>query len=125
MSFVKVEPYQGVIHQGCLNCPPIQKLASLNMLIAVGFGMAQVTCDDELVFNEGYDQHHYSAELGDLLWQLNRAEGLPILGDIEELARNEPDHNWIVALVGPLRERTYQRHGPGQWVLIDSGKGFA
>jgi hypothetical protein len=28
-------------------------------------------------------------------------------------------------LHGPLSGRTYQRHGPGQWMLVERNDGFA
>jgi len=100
------------------------------MLIGVGFGSAQVTMDDELIFAEGHDDNHHfhpeiELELKEIIRRSYDWDGLPILADIEELARRDPDHDWRVDPFAPLRGRTYQRHGPGQWVLINSNLGFA
>lgn len=101
-------PYEGAIHQGCLNCPPVERVAPMNMLIAVGFGYAAVTRGSKVVFREkpNDDDLHY-------------------LEEFEAMAAKDPDHDWRVVLNAPLRSRTYQRHGPGKWVLIESGEGFA
>jgi hypothetical protein len=133
MTWEKLPPYQSAIHQGCPHCPPIERLAPLDMLIGVGFGYAVATKDGDLIFSEssrGPMRHYYDSKLAQLLIYLStrkviRWEGLPILADIEELARENPDHDWRVILDAPLRGRAYQRHGPGQWILIKSNGGFA
>lgn len=105
--WVKLPPYEGRIHQGCLSCPPVERQASLNTLIAVGFGVAQVTRDSVVVWRETPDED-------------------PILLQVVEgFARADPDHDWQVELDAPLRSRTYQRHGDDLWVLVASGDGFA
>jgi len=45
--------------------------------------------------------------------------------DAEALAAQDPDHDWRIVLHGPLAGRTYQRHGPGEWVLVEMNQGFA
>ena len=45
--------------------------------------------------------------------------------DAEALAAQDPDHDWRIVLHGPLSGRTYQRHGPGQWMLVEKNEGFA
>lgn len=105
----KAKPkYEGVIHQGCLNCPPVQEIAPLDTLVAVGFGCAMVTCGEKVVFMErpDSDDFHY-------------------LSEFEEMAKLDPNHSWQLTLEAPLRGRTYQRQGEGRWVLIDSNQGFA
>ncbi|CAK0753289.1 hypothetical protein CCP3SC15_1930007 [Gammaproteobacteria bacterium] len=101
-------PHVGPIHQGCLNCPPVERLAPMDMIIAVGFGIAQVTRGKKIVFHEGFDDREYHT-----------------LSEFEEKAANDPDHDWRVYLNAPLRSREYQRQGVGKWVLIASGEGFA
>ncbi len=108
MAFKKEKPYTDKIHQGCLNCAPVEEIASMDMVIAVGFGCAQVTKDGEIIFQEQSND-----------------ENIRILNEFEEMAKAEPDCDWRVLLVGPLRESEYQRHGDKEWVLIDSGMGFA
>ena len=108
MAWEKVAPYQGQIHQGCLNCPPVESIAPMDMLIAVGFGFAGVIKDNETVFMEQANDDGYHE-----------------LQEFETLALSDPDHDWRVILDAPLRSRTYQRHDVGKWVLIESGMGFA
>jgi len=102
------KPYEGQIFQGCLNCPPVEKTAPMDMIIAVGFGVAQVTKDDELIYVEKPDEENYHE-----------------LSEFEKMAKSDPDHDWRVLLEAPLRSREYQRQGDGKWVLINSGMGFA
>ena len=108
-AWKKEKPYKGVIHQGCLNCPPVERLASMDMIIAVGFGSAYVMKDDKCVYSED--------EVKD--------SDYPTLRRVENKARKDPDHDWRVVLEAPLRSREYQRQGKNEWVLIRSGQGFA
>ena len=110
MTWEKQEPWEGPIAQGCLSCPSVERTALMNMVIGVGFGIAQVTMDNDIIFSETRDIE---------------AEDLPIVADIEKLAEQDPDHDWRILLEAPLRSREYQRHGPKNWVLIHSGRGFA
>jgi hypothetical protein len=107
-SWTKEPPYTGDIHQGCLNCPPVLPIAPMNMLIGVGFGYAAVTRDKKVIYQEKY---------GD--------DNIPTLQKFEDMAEKDPDHDWRVILNAPLRGRTYQRQGVGEWVLIESNSGFA
>lgn len=111
MTWEKQPPYEGRIYQGCLNCPPVTRQASMEMLIAVGFGVAQVTKDEELIYTEPINPESW--------------EDLPTLNHFEQMAQEDPDHDWRVLLEAPLRSREYQRQGPEEWVLIASGPGFA
>lgn len=43
----------------------------------------------------------------------------------EELAAADPDHDWRIMIYGPLSGRTYQRHAPGSWVMVEQNEGFA
>ncbi len=101
-------PHEGPIHQGCLNCPPVERVAPLNMLVAVGFGYAAVLRGSREVFREGPDDTEYHT-----------------LVEFEEMAKADPEHSWRVILDAPLCYREYQRQGDGNWVLIKSGMGFA
>lgn len=110
MTWEKVEPYTGTVAQGCLNCLPVEKVAPMEMLIAVGFGSACVTCDDEIVYGE----MEFERE-GKELWTTQ---------DAENEALKNPEHDWRIEKFGPLHGEVYQRHEPGKWVLIDSNIGF-
>lgn len=94
----------------CLNCPPIEETLDMERVIAVGFGQAFVSKDDETVYFEAYDM----AE--DDYWTVAKAE---------TVAANDPDHDWRIVLDGPLHGETYQRQGAGRWVLVDRNEGFA
>lgn len=104
----KQPPYTGQIFQGCLNCPPVESIAPMDMLIAVGFGSAMVTCGHKVIFMEMYDDTEFHT-----------------LAEFEEMAKKDPNHDWRVSLNAPLRSREYQRQGDNNWVLIASGEGFA
>ncbi len=104
----KLEPIDTHIHQGCLSCPPVEKVASMDMLIAVGFGSAMVLKGDEIIYSEPPD-------LGEC-WTT---------ADAEKEAAKDPDHDWRIQLFAPLRESEYQRQDEGKWVLVGSGMGFA
>jgi hypothetical protein len=82
-------------------------IASLDMIIAVGFGTAQVTKDGTIIFSETDDEDFHR------------------LQEFEDLALEAPDHDWRVLLDAPLQMREYQRQGPGEWVVIAVGPGFA
>jgi hypothetical protein len=95
------------IHVGCLNCPPVEVIAPMDMLIAVGFGTAEVRRGKKLIFEEQMSEEFHT------------------LQEFEDMAKQDPDHPWTVLLDAPLRSRKYQRQGEGKWVLIESGQGFA
>jgi hypothetical protein len=79
-------------------------------VIAVGFGSACVTRDGVAVYDE--QQALTERELWDG-------------ADAERAAAADPDHDWQICKFGPLSSSVYQRHGEGQWVLIERGDGFA
>lgn len=128
----------------CLCCPPILAALPMERTIAVGFGDAHVSRDGEEVYREpsAYDgrkicdacEWGYVAK-GVLCGQCG-GEGYvedpgvpePVYWDVEEaekLAAADPDHDWRIVLFGPLHGEVYQRHGPGQWLLVEKNEGFA
>jgi hypothetical protein len=108
MAWEKLSPHAGKVHRGCLLCPETEHQASMGTLVAVGFGSCSVTRDSEVVWEEMPDTEEFHS-----------------VEHFELIAAADPDHDWRIDMQGPLRGRTYQRHGPGQWVLIDANKGFA
>ena len=80
-------------------------------LIAVGFGYAALHCDGRPVYTENQDAS------GD--------DGLMTGSQAEAIAAADPDHDWRIVLEAPLSSHTYQRHGAGQWALVEQGDGFA
>ena len=97
--------------------PPIPQVAPMTMMIAVGLGMASVQMDGEFVYSdvevEEFNEIH---EANNPYWTVQ---------DAENEARKDPDHEWIIDMQGPLQGLTFKRMGEGNWVLIDSNKGFA
>lgn len=91
----------------CLCCPPIPSQACQTKLIAVGFGAAYVTRDDDIVLDG------------------ENAEEWVRFADAEKMASADPDHDWRVVLHGPMHGETYQRQGEGQWMLVEKNEGFA
>jgi hypothetical protein len=87
-----------------------QKIASLDMIIAVGFGVAMVTKGGKVIYMEGSTNDNGE-------WRY--------LKEFEEMAQNDPDYDWRVLLDAPLKTREYQRQGKNKWVVIDNGPGFA
>lgn len=92
----------------CLCCPPIPAKASMDKIIAVGFGSADVTRDGELVLDGEHSE-----------------DGWITFAHAEALAALDPDHDWRATLFGPLHGEVYQRHGPGEWMLVEKNEGFA
>lgn len=95
---------------GCLNCGPRPDSLPMDVHIAVGFGDASLYRDGERVVGEEPNQDYAET---------------PTVADAERIAEAAPDHDWQIRLHAPLSDRDYQRHGPGLWVLIRQGMGFA
>lgn len=81
----------------------------MQAVLCVGFGDCQVTRDGKVIYTE----------------QQIRDENYPTAQTYEDMAKDDPDHDWKIWFYGPMHEETYQRHGPGMWVIVDSGPGFA
>lgn len=114
---------------GCLVCEAagvIQDTFPMDGIIGVGFGYAGVTKDGREVLREPDCELRYDDE-GDLLPEEQQPPTPPDVtgADAEALAVADPDHDWRIHMEGPLSGRTYQRHGPGQWVLVEQNEGFA
>ena len=116
-------------------------LADLDMVVAVGFGSAVITCDGELLLDGEPPEYRTlaavldtpsrsykrrlkkSAELCRRGWlTLRRVEkylshrassGAPVTGVIE------------ASLNGPLSSSVWRRIEPMKWALIEKGEGFA
>ena len=106
----KLPPYEGRVHQGCLICPIPPRKAKMNKRVAVGFGFAGITKDEEVIYSEPHDAS----------W-----EELPTLMKFENMARKDPDHDWRLILDGPLHGEEYQRQGRNLWIMVSSNMGFA
>jgi hypothetical protein len=116
MTHVHESPVEGGANP-CPHCPPIPTQAPMSKIIAVGFGAAQVYCDDEFVAD---------GETGIIIrnGEADKLEDYLTFADVEEMAVLRPG-NWTVVLHGPRHGETYQRQGVEQWVCIERNDGFA
>lgn len=105
----KLPTIEGGVH-GCLNCGYTHSKLSMHHKIIAGFGDAIITKNDKYVYQEPPNME----------W-----EDAPTLMRFENRARKEPDCDWRFSLNLPLRSAIYQRHGKNEWVLIETGMGFA
>lgn len=97
------------IYVGCLSCSSAASIAPMDMIIAVGFGMAEVTRNGHPVYQEDSikDNNYWTVK------------------DAETMAARDPDHDWRITKEGALHGETFQRQGINQWVCVESNKGFA
>jgi hypothetical protein len=116
MTWTKLPPLDGKPNP-CAHCPPILPTIALDAIIAVGFGDAHVECDGEEVWREPASPPDEGSEDEAVeYWEVR---------DAEIAAAADPDHDWRIVLYGPLHGEVYQRHGPGEWVLVEKNEGFA
>lgn len=94
---------------------------AMDGLIAVGFGMASVTKDGATVYDEMETEHAWKAE------DHPEGEWPPFWTgqDAENAALADPDHDWRIAIWGPMSGGEWQRKSPGVWECIASNAGFA
>ena len=93
------------LHIGCLTCSTASLVLDLRRMLCVGFGRVTVTKDGKEIWS-GDDENKEAA-------------------DIEQLALKNPEHDWRIEFYGPMHGETFQRHGKGNWVCIESNRGFA
>ena len=116
MSWTKLKPIVPSIRR-CLNCCSLVDVAPMDMLIAVGFGDANVTKDGEEVYSEMAIGMNDDFEFKESeLWTVQ---------DAENEALKDPDHDWRITMYAPLRGRVFQRQDVGKWVLVEEDMGFA
>ena len=96
---------------GGLNCGPRPSYFPAEGIIAVGFGYAGLQRGRETVYAEPQHAENDSDYMTG--------------AQAEALAASDPDHDWRIVLEAPLSSRTYQRHGPNEWALVEQGMGFA
>ena len=108
---------QSHVHIGCLTCSPATRILDMERILAVGFGDVTVTKDGKRLYSEVEMDHKYKETGVDEL--------CPVVFYFEQLAMKDPNHDWRIHFVAPLHEEEYQRQGPGCWVMIFSGEGFA
>ena len=108
-EWTKLEPLPGNPNP-CSCCPPISPALSMDSRVAVGFGSAGILKD-------GRDIWHETAAVA---WQ-----DFPTLQTFEDMAKEDPDHDWVAYMYGPLHGEVYQRQGDDLWVLVEKDEGFA
>ncbi len=91
------------------NAVPIEDILPLDSVIGVGFGMATLTRDGEIVYEE------YGSETAELV----------TVAQAEELPQAFPEHDWCIHLVALLDDRHYRRVGRGSWKLYQRGYGLS
>lgn len=94
----------------CLSCGCQHTILPIEEVIAVGFGNALLTKNDECVYSE---------------MDANSCSDYMTVSQAEELAATDPKHDWRIHLFAPFSERHYQRQGERHWVLYEKGAGFA
>ncbi len=95
---------QAGLRSECEYCGPQPVVLSMDAILAVGFGGVTVRKDDKIIWS-GDDEEKK-------------------LEEIENLATNDPEHDWRIEFYAPLSSTVYQRQGRWQWMLIEKGKGF-
>ena len=101
-------------HIGCPLCSTATHKLSMNRVLIVGFGACTVSRDNYIIYHETpYEMDK---------WDWNYP---PTVMMYEWMAQKDPDHDWRIAFFTPLHDEEYQRQGPGCWVMIHSGPGFA
>lgn len=102
---------------------PIDSVAPLDMIVAVGFGLAEVARDGKLVV-DGERAARYDLPAA-VRRRFCNDEGYVTLRKVERFAAKRPRSLWTVHIRGPLWDATWERRRPGKWVCTSAGDGFA
>lgn len=108
MTWIKLPALDGRANP-CLCCPPILARLEMDRRITVGFGIANLSCDGNVIWEER-DQEY------DECMSVEEAEAL---------ASADAEHDWRIQLYGPLHGEEYQRQGDSEWLLVKKDDGFA
>lgn len=98
--------------RACLCCPPRPITVAMDVDPHPGFGGCDLSKDGERYYD--YSLTIYSMEPDVMLMQ-----------DFEDIAAGDPDHDWRLAIHGPMYGCVYQRHGEMEWVMVEKLDGFA
>lgn len=90
-------------HISIMHCDSKYDTAAMDMIIAVGFGIAYVSKNGQIIYDEKL------VENGRDFWTTQ---------DAENEARKDPDNDWRIVLSDSLIIREYQRQGDNNWVLV-------
>ncbi|WP_435549645.1 hypothetical protein [Desulfobacterium sp. N47] len=94
----------------CPFCDGKHTTLPIEEIIAVGFGNALLTKNNECIYSE---------------MEARSCSEYMTVAQAEELAATDPKHDWRIHLLAPFSERHYQRQGQRHWVLYEKGEGFA
>lgn len=92
------------IHVGCANCSTANQIAYLDWVLTPD---CQIRKD------------------GLLYWSGESLDTTRRLRYFENQAAKDPDHDWRLVVFSALHGETYQRHGEGLWICVESNKGYA
>jgi hypothetical protein len=87
---------------------PIEDFLPLDAVIGVGFGVATLTRDGDVIYEED-----------------GETAGPVTVAQAEELAQTFPEHDWCIHLIALLDDRHYRRTGRGSWKLYKRGYGLS
>lgn len=108
MTWEKLPPINPKdLHIGCLHCSTACLQAPMELDIGVGFGSSCLMRDGERVLDGENEDDPVTVQR------------------CEDLASKDHDHDWRIVRCGPLHGETFQRHGPKEWVCVESNEGFA
>lgn len=93
-----------------VNSNEADKVLPMTTELYNGFGGWQITKNRESYFTEEPNMEFDECKT---------------LAQIELEVKSDPDHDWKAVLDLPLRSAVYQRRGEDEWVLIETGMGFA
>lgn len=100
-------------HVGCLCCGGADEILDMETTLYNGFGGWTILKDGE---------HYFTDDSKD---EVENWDNIKKLKDIEEEAKQHPKIKWEAHLFLPLREAKYERSECGNWVLTETGMGFA
>ena len=69
----------------------------------------------------------YVTRDGKTVWEITdpAPKDPPTVNDIERMVRFDQEHCWQIVFNEALSLRIYERQGPGLWILVLEGEGFA
>ncbi len=94
----------------CPLCGFTHKILPIEETIAVGFGNASLTKNNECIYSE---------------IEAQSCNDYITVAQAEQLAVSDPYHDWRIHLIAPFSAQHYQRQGERHWVLYEKGQGFA
>lgn len=104
------------ISKGRLNCGTSKVKMPMNYKLFMGFGGDTIYKDGKVFYQP---EMWRDGTVGDAM-KKNKS-----LMWVELQARKSPNSDWRLKQDNPLYDKTYQRQGKNNWVLVKKGNGFA